>query len=194
MINLPVLLHKVRSRSFLIALAVLLLLFNVAKVSVNYFKDQQAEVESRVALLEQQRKSVARIDELRASVNSLEVRKKALDRYLFTGQSEERIASAMQIMLQEMVSKANLDPESLRPVLRGGGGEKGKEKEIHDIAIKMRLAGDIQSFTDFLAALYKAQHLFVIDNLVLKPDARTGKLKVLMDLKGFYRLAKADGP
>ncbi len=33
----------------------------------------------------------------------------------------------MQIMLQEMVSKANLDPESLRPVLRGGG-EKGEGK------------------------------------------------------------------
>ncbi len=52
MINLPVLFRKLRSRAILIGLAVLLLLFNLAKMSVNYFKDQQAEVESRVALLD----------------------------------------------------------------------------------------------------------------------------------------------
>ena len=191
MINLPVVLHKVRSRSFLIGLAVLLLLFNLAKVSLNYFRDQQVEVESRIALLQQQRQSVARIDELRQSVSSLEARKTALDRYLFKGESEERVASAMQIILQEMVSKAKLDPESLRPVLRGGSGEKGKEKEIHHIAIKLRLAGDIQGFLDFLAGLYRSQRLFVIDNFVLKPD-RNGKLKILMDLKGFYLLAAGE--
>jgi Tfp pilus assembly protein PilO len=192
MINLPGILHKVRSRSFLIGLALLLLLFNLTKVSVNYFKDQQVEVESRVALLQQQRKSVERIDELRESVSALEARKKALDGYLFRGESEERVASAMQIMLQEMVSKANLDPESLRPILRGSTGEKDKEKEIHDLAIKLRLAGDIQGFLDFLAGLYRSQRLFVIDNFILKPD-RNGKLKILMDLKGFYLLAEGEG-
>ena len=192
MINLPALFRKLRSRAILIGLAVLLLLFNLAKMSVGYFKDQQAEVESRVALLTQQRKAVARIDDLRESVSALEARKTALDRYLFQGESEERIASAMQIMLQEMVSKANLDPESLRPVLRGGG-EKEKEKDIHDIAIKLRLAGDIQGFLEFLAGLYRSERLFVIDNFVLKPD-RNGKLKILMDLKGFYRLAEKKAP
>lgn len=190
MINLPTVLHKVRSRSFLIGLALLLLLFNLAKISVNYFRDQQAEVASRVALLDQQRKSVARIDELRVSVSSLAARKAALDHYLFKGESEARVASAMQIMLQEMVSKANLDPESLRPILRGRRDEKDKKKEIHGIAIKLRLSGDIQGFLDFLASLYRSDRLFVIDNFILRPD-RNDKLQIMMDLKGFYRLAKA---
>ncbi len=70
---------------------------------------------------------------------------------------------------------------------------KEKEKEIHDIAIKLRLAGDIQGFLEFLAGLYRSERLFVIDNFVLKPD-RNGKLKILMDLKGFYRLAEKKAP
>lgn len=191
MINLPVLLHKARSKPFLIGLALVLLALNLGKMAVNYYKDRQLQVESRVELLEQNRKSLARIDELRESVSALEARKTQLGRYLFKGESEEQIASAMQIMLQEMVSKANLAPESLRPVLRGSSVEKGKEKEIRDIAIKLRLAGDIQGFLDFLAGLYRSEHLFIIENFVLKPD-RTDKLKILMDLKGFYSLTDGE--
>ena len=191
MINLPVLVHKIRSKQFLIGLAVVLLFLNFAKMGVNYFKDQQLQVESRVELLEQQKKAVAKIDELRESVSTLEARKAQLSRYLFTGESAEQIASAMQIMLQEIVAKANLAPESLRPVLRGNSADKDKEKEIHEIAIKLRLAGDMQGFLEFLAGLYRSEQLFMIENFVLKPD-RNNKLKILMDLKGFYRLADGE--
>jgi len=187
MINFQVLIHKIRSKPFLIGLAVALLLLNAARMLINYYQDRQLQVESRVALLQQQQRSLEKLDDLRKSVASLEARKEQLRHYLFIGESEERIASAMQITLQEKVSKAHLEPESLRPILRGG--DKGQEKKIQDISIKLRLSGDIQGFLDFIAELYRSDSFFLIENFVLKPD-RQNKLKILMDLKGFYQLSQ----
>jgi hypothetical protein len=187
MINVQVFIHKIRSKPFLIGLAVALLLLNAARLLVNYYQDRQLQVESRVALLQQQQHSLEKLDDLRKSVAALEARKEQLRHYLFIGESEERIASAMQITLQEKVSKAHLEPESLRPILRGG--DKGEEKKIQDISIKLRLSGDIQGFLDFIAELYRSDSFFLIENFVLKPD-RQNKLKILMDLKGFYQLSQ----
>ena len=189
MISLQAIVHKMRTKGFLIGLAAALLLLNLAKMSVNYYKDRQDEVESKTLLLQQQERALEKLDDLRQSVAMLEAKKEQLDRFLFQGDSEERIASAMQIILQEKLSKANLAPESLRPILRGSI-DRGQEKKIHDIAIKLRLAGDIGGFLEFIAELYRSEQLFVIENFVLKPD-RQNKLKILMDLKGFYRLSGA---
>ena len=192
MISLQAIVLKMRTKSFLIGLAVALLFLNVAKMSVNYYMDRQEQVESRALLLQQHLRALEKLDELRNSVASLEARKEQIDHFLFQGESEERIASGMQIILQEKLAKARLEPESLRPILRGGS-DKGQEKKVHDIAIKLRLAGDIGGFLDFIAELYRSEQLFVIENFVLKPD-RQNKLKILMDLKGFYRLSvAADG-
>jgi len=191
MINLQTIMLKVRSRAFLIGLAVVLLLANLVRMGANYYTDRQDQVESQLLLLQQEQHSLARLEELRNSVAVLQARKEQLDRYFFKGESEERIASAMQIILQEKLAKANLAPESLRPLLRGGG-DKGKEKNIHDITIKLRLAGDIGGFLEFIAELYRSEQLFVIDNFIVKPD-RNSQLKILMDLKGFYQLTGPAG-
>lgn len=187
MISVEQILHRLRSRSVLIGIAAALLLLNLGRFAAGFFEDRQTELDSRLVRLQQQRREAAELEDLRAAIADLEERKESVGRFLFTGDSEEQIASAMQILLQEKLAKTALEPESLRPILRGSK-EKGKdEAPFQELAIKLRLSGSLQDFVEFLADIYRSDQLFIIENFVLKP-ARNDVLKILLDLKGFYQI------
>lgn len=175
---------RFRTKPFLIGIAVLLLVLNLGKATVSYFAGRQAEVESRLALLEQHRLTAGKLSACKEKVLWLEARKKQLDVYLFSGDTPEEIASAMQILLQDKVARAGLEPESLRPILRS---EKDKDATVGEIAVKLRLNGTLNEFSEFIVALYRSKQLFTIESFILKPYKNT-KLKILLDLKGYYRL------
>ncbi len=186
MTRLAALLYQFRSRGGLIAIAVLLLALNVGRLTVDYLNTRQEMLANRLTLLQQQRRLAAGIEALRARVTALEARKKEVESFLFHGESIETVASAMQIALQGTVAKSGLTPESVRPIMRGRGKEAKEERQYRELAVKLRLAGDLAGLLDFIAELYRSKRLFVIESLVVKPTRK--ELKVLMDLKGFYVL------
>ena len=186
MTRLAALLYQFRSRGGLIAIAVLLLALNVGRLTVDYLNTRQEMLANRLTLLQQQRRLAAGIEALRARVAALEARKKEVESFLFHGESIETVASAMQIALQGTVAKSGLTPESVRPIMRGRGKEAKEERQYRELAVKLRLAGDLAGLLDFIAELYRSKRLFVIESLVVKPTRK--ELKVLMDLKGFYVL------
>jgi hypothetical protein len=93
----------------------------------------------------------------------------------------------MQIMLQELVTKAGLEPESIRPMV--SGTQKGP-RDFHEISIKIRLAGTQSQFVDFIAQLYRSDKLFQVESFTLKPYKKS-EMKIFIDLKGFYTLKNA---
>ncbi len=177
-------LYQLRSRTVLVGLALILLVLNLGRVTVNYFNNRQEMVANRVALLQQQRRTVADLDTLRQRVEALRDRKEQIETFFFTGESQEKVASAMQIALQEKVAKTALEPESLRPIMRAR--KEKDDRDYQELAIKLRLSGSLQDFLDFIAELYRSKHLFLIESFVIKPTRKD--LKILMDLKGFYKL------
>lgn len=187
MIPVSQILHRLRSRAVLFGIAVTLLVLNLGRLAVGYFEDRQTELDSRLVRLQQQRREAAALEDLRAAIVDLEERRKGVERLLFTGASEEQIASAMQILLQEKLAKTSLEPESLRPILRGGKDKGKAEEPFQELAIKLRLSGTLQDFVEFLADIYRSDQLFIIENFVLKPS-RNDVLKILLDLKGFYQI------
>ncbi len=122
-------------------------------------------------------------------IKQLEERRQQFDEHLFTGTSKKDISSAMQLKLQELLSGAGLNPESLRPLATGG--KKGDEKPYGEVVVKIRLTGELDAFMRFLISLYNEKYLFKIENFTFKPFKKT-QLKVFLELKGFYRLTEAD--
>jgi len=184
MISYTEIVNRYGKRQILITAVVLLFVLNALKFGYSFYQGQLADLEQQGELLEKYQSSTAKIDELRKRVVFLEQQKKQMEGYLFAGESEEEIASAMQIMLQDMVVKAGLDPESLRA---SGVGDSSRDKEFGEISVKARLAGTLQGFAEFVANLYKGKRLFRIESFTLKPYKKT-ELKIFMDLKGFYKV------
>lgn len=164
----------------------LFLILNIGRLAMGYYQNQKEEVESQVGLLNQYRKAVALQPQLKKRAMQLEKRAKQFDRYLFSGSSVEEISSAMQIMLQNKVANAGLEPESIRPMRQGA---KGKPDETEDLVIKMRLSGSLDQFVAFLANLYRSRELIKIEAFSLKPYK--GGLKISLDVKGFYHLVQS---
>ena len=185
MINFSSLTGRIdKKRLFMVVLALLLIL-NIGRLAMGYYQNQKEEVKSRIGLLNQYRKVVVMQPQLKKRVTELEKRAEQIDRYLFSGSSVEEISSAMQIMLQNKVADAGLEPESIRPMRQGGNVKPG---EIEDLVIKMRLSGSLDQFVDFLANLYRSSKLIKIETFSLKPY-KAG-LKISLDVKGFYHLAQ----
>jgi len=179
------LIGQYRRRSLLVFVAALLLLLNLGRLGFGYFNDWEAQVENRRELLEQYYDTSRELPDLQRRVAILEKQQQHLETYLFKGGSEEEIASAMQIMLQGLVIKAGLEPEFLRPV-RTGVKTAHKEKEYDEIAINVRLAGDLNNFMKFISSLYTSKYLFKIESLTLKPYKETN-LKIFLEIKGYYK-------
>jgi hypothetical protein len=179
------LISSLRTRKSLLILAALLLVINIFRVTINHFHQKQEAVLEQTAVLEQYRITTRKLVEMRGRVAWLNKQKKELDSYLFTGKSEEKIVSDMQIMLQEQVTKTGLAVESLRPIRRI---EKAKDKDIDygEVTIKIRLSGTLNQFVDFLAQLYKSKSLYQVESLTLKPY-KNG-LKIFFDVKGYYKI------
>ena len=185
MINFSSLTGRIDKKRLLMVVLALLLILNIGRLAMGYYKNQKEEVESRIGLLNQYRKAVAMQPQLKKRVKQLEKRAEQFDRYLFSGSSVEEISSAMQIMLQNKVADAGLEPESIRPMRQGASGKPG---ETEDLVIKMRLAGSLDQFVDFLANLYRSRELIKIETFSLKPY-KAG-LKISLDVKGFYHLTQ----
>lgn len=178
---------RLRTRAGLIAIAVTLVVLNIGRVVTNQYTEYSKGIESKEALLGQYQISTKNIEPMRLRMKQLENKKKKIDSYMFTGDSRREITSAMQIKIQELLGKANLSPESLRP---SSESTKDKDKQYGEIAIKVRLSGNLENFSNFLSELYSLNYLFKIDNFTIKPYKNT-ELKIFLELKGFYILTKA---
>lgn len=176
-------------RYLLGGIAALLLLLNLGRLGLNYLDSRQAELTDRMAMLAQYREAVERLPELEDRVVLLSRRQQQLESFLFQGESEEKIASAMQIMLQTEVSNAGLEPEFIQPVRAGEGGDR---KEHGEIAIKIRMSGALNDLGVFLHSRYASKQFFRIESLTIKPF-KPGELKISMDVRGYYKIGREAG-
>lgn len=163
----------------------ILLLLNIGRLSMQAYSNQITEVEEKQNILSQYQKTVQQLPALKKRVAYLTQKAQTVDRYLFNGTSDEEVSSAMQIMLQEQVTKAGLEPESIRPLVSRGNKNVGHN--FHEISIKLRLSGTQSQFVDFIAALYRSDKFFQVESFILKPY-KTTEMKFYIDLKGFYSL------
>lgn len=171
----------------LFVIAGLLLAVNLFRLAANTYSNQVEEVEARKNLLAQYQSTVNKLPNLKKKVARLEQRATSLERYLFRGSSEEAVSSAMQILLQEMVTKAELEPESIRPMM---SGTRTVARDYYEIAIKIRLGGTLNQFMDFMVQLYRSDKLFQIESFTIKPYKKT-EMKIFLDVKGYYTLKNA---
>ncbi len=172
-------------KTLFLAVGGLLLLLNLGRLAVGTYQNQLDEVEAQQNLLMQYQKTADKLPALKKRVARLEQQGKKLEKFLFTGKTEEEISSSMQIMLQKMVTKAGLEPESIRPLK---SSSKKDPQSIHEISIKIRLAGNLNQLIDLLAGLYRSKNLFQVENFTIKPYKQTD-MKIFLDLKGFYKLS-----
>jgi Tfp pilus assembly protein PilO len=184
MIRLSDLTSRFGTKPLLIGIAALLVGLNLIRFAAGSYEEKKEAIQARQVLLARYQTSLAQLPELRNRVTALERQKKTFERYLFSGSSEEEIASAMQIMIQDQLVKGGLEPESLRP-LRSGDA---KGKDYGEISIKVRSAGTLNEFIGFLANLYRSPQLFRIESFTLKPFNQS-ELKIFIDFKGYYKLA-----
>jgi len=172
------------NRKALITIAVILLFINLFRIVIDHFNQKQAAIENRAATLAQYRIATRKLEEMRDKVAWLGSQKKIVDGHLLTGDSEEKMISDMQISLQEQITMAGLAVESLRPTRRT---DKTKDQEMGygEVTVKIRLAGTLNQFVDFLAHLYQSQTLYQVESITLKPYKQD--LKIFFDVKGYYK-------
>lgn len=175
-------------KTILFVAVAFLLILNLVRLAAGYYREQCVEAETQEALLVQYQETVAKLPQLKKDVNRLERRASYLESYLFTGKSVDEISSAMQIMLQKMVTDAGLDPESIRPITQGKTSQTTKYESLE---IKIRLSGTMSELVDFLGRFYRNKKLFVIESFTVKPYKKK-QLKLFFDIKGFYAI-KAGG-
>jgi Tfp pilus assembly protein PilO len=181
--NLSALKGQNNSKIFLLVIVGLLVFLNIARSGYNYYLEESKELEDKKELLLRYREQAKKLSTIKKKVARLNVQKNTIDNLLFSGVTEEEIASSMQVMLQELVTNAGLQPQSVRPIRKNS---KGKEEKYGKLKIKMRITGSFNDFIQFLADLYRSQYLFKIENFTIKPHK--GKLKVFLEFQGYYRL------
>ncbi|MEN8257564.1 MAG: type 4a pilus biogenesis protein PilO [Thermodesulfobacteriota bacterium] len=167
-------------KTLLVGLAGLFLCFGLIRLTIGAYQEKASEIETKEATLFAQLKSSRKLPSLKKEVALLEREMKKAEAVLFKGPNADTITSTIQIRLQSLISEAGLEPESLRPL-----GGKTREGGIQSINIKLRINGSLENFAVFLAALYRNDKFFLIENCTLKPDKLKG-VKVFMDLKAFY--------
>lgn len=180
------LLATYRGRPLLIAVAVFLFILNLGRMGISDYQAQKEEVENKQALLAAYENTLRQLPSLRQRTEHFDRQKGEIIRYFMKGESAEDISSKMQIMLQELVVKTGLEPEYIKPIQQR---EEGKDRDFHEISIKLRLAGNINAFRDFLAELAKSDVFFRIESFSLKPGKK-GQLTVFLDLAGYYMTSK----
>ncbi|MEJ2033143.1 MAG: type II secretion system protein GspM [Deltaproteobacteria bacterium] len=175
---------RIGTKPLLIGIVVLLMVLNLFRFAVGSYENKKETIQARQELLARYEASLRQLPSLRSRVSALDRQKKMFQSYLFSGGSEEEIASSMQIMIQKQLVEAGLNPESLRP-LRSGDT---KGKEYGEISIKVRSAGTLNEFISFLSNLYRSRQLLRIESFTLKPYNQS-ELKIFIDFKGYYKLA-----
>ena len=181
--------HRFERRHLLAGAAAVLLVLNLGSWAMGYLDARQEELADRMEMLAQYREAVQRLPEIEDRVAVLSRQQQQLESFLFQGENEEKIASAMQIMLQSEVSNAGLEPEFIQPMRAGEGGDR---KEHGEIAIKMRMSGALNDLGRFLHSRYASKQFFRIESLSIKPF-RPGELKISLDVRGYYKIGKEGG-
>ncbi len=181
--------HRFDRRHLLAWVAAVLLVANLGSWAWDYLDSRQAELEDRMTMLAQYREAVQRLPELEDRVALLARRQQQLESFLFQGENEEKVASAMQIMLQSEVTNAGLEPEFIQPVRAGEGGDR---KEHGEIAIKIRMSGALNDLGRFLHSRYLSKQFFRIESVSIKPF-RPGELKISLDVRGYYKIGAEGG-
>jgi Tfp pilus assembly protein PilO len=175
-------------KTVLVTLAALLVAGGLLRGGLGFYQDKTAEIEAKEATLFAQEKSSRQLAALKKEMSLLEREATMAEAFLFHGAGVDTITSTMQIRLQALITEAGLEPESIRPL--GGAGNDGM---INTISIKTRLNGSLENFAAFLAALYRNEHFFLVEDCTLKPDKMKG-LKIFLDLKAFYRTGDSPAP
>lgn len=175
-------------RTLLVGLAVVTVLLVAGSRGYDFYKTTQEQVVRDRQQLFLYQKQVTALPALQKRIKLLERQASKFQGLLFEAKSQDDVTSKMQIKLQAMITKAGMEPESLRPLRsrRQGSGS------VQAITIKMRLAGTIAQFEEFLAAIYRSRQLFMIESFTVKPYKKEG-LKVFIDVKGLYRLQGQEG-
>lgn len=179
-------LSQFQSRTLLIGVVALLLALNVGRLAVNLYYEKLGEAVDKVKMLSQYQEQAEEITELKNKVAALDRQQKQLDHYFLAGKSEEDISSALQIVLQEMVVKSGLEPEFIRPTRSGGISQTEK---LNEITVNLRVGGTVDKFMAFIRDLYTSASYFKIESLSIKPF-KDDELKIVMEVKGFYKLLK----
>ncbi len=175
-------------RILLVGVALVALLFSGLRAGVNFYQGKVDALDANRNALFLYHKQVRGLPALQKRIKRLERQSDQLEKLLFEADSIDGVTSAVQIKLQAMITGAGLEPESLRPL---SSHRQKAAHAIQTITIKMRLAGSLTEFEQFLAQLYGSKRLFVIDSFTVKPYKKDG-VKVFIDVKALYRL-KGDG-
>ncbi len=191
--NIVRFLSRFERKTLLIAGAVVLLLLNMGRLVSNSFETRQKELESKITRLDQYKKISGRADELDKKLESLTEQKIGVEKHFFTGETADKIASAMQLRIQSLVARAGMQSESIRPI-RQAKDSKDKDTDeaiIGEVLVKARLVGSISAFMDFMVSLYKGNEFFKVENFSLKPYRKSG-LKIFIELRGYYILPEKE--
>lgn len=178
--------QRVDRRYLLGGVAAVLLLLNLGRLGLGYLDSRRAELADRMDMLAQYREAVQRLPEIEDRVALLTRQQQQLESFLFQGENEEKIASAMQITLQSEISSAGLEPEFIQPVRAAEGGDR---KEHGEIVIKIRMSGALNDLGRFLQSRYASPQFFRIEGLTIKPF-RPGELKISLDVRGYYKVGR----
>jgi hypothetical protein len=187
--NITRFLSRFERRYLLIAVAVVLLLFNLGRWATNSYQARQTELESNLARLEQYGLVTGKTVPLEEQLNSLTKQKTKVEKYFFTGATDDKIASAMQIRIQALIARTGMQSESIRPIRQKLEADRGEGEEraiLGEVVIKARLAGSLIQFMDLISELYRGKEFFKIESFSLKPY-KSG-LKIFIDLRGYYIL------
>lgn len=176
------LISRYRGKPLLIALAFALLVLNLGRWGINHYQGQTEALASKKALFVRYRNTAEQLGALRQKVERLEREKRQAEQFFLVGESEEEITSKLQVLLQEMVVKAELEPEYIKPVKQAS---EDKSSPFQEVAIKMRLGGKINALISLLAELRNSQAFFQIESFSLRPGKK-GELRIFLDLKGFF--------
>lgn len=169
----------------LLLVAGILLVFNLGRLLIGHYNDQQDAIASQQALLAQYEDKVRQLPALKKNIRALKLGVGAYEKFLFNDSSVDKISSDMQITIQGMVSDSGLNSESIRPVTRG---KKAKKTGAYGtIAVKLRLTGTMNQFVDFMARLYAVDKIFMVENFILKPHKKE-QMKIYLEVKGYYHL------
>lgn len=181
-------LHRGGSRGLLLGLVGVLLAVRLGFSLQEAYRADQAELESRQATLARTKKLTEKIPELRGQLQGLNGERDRLQKFLFSGASEDTILSAMQLDLQALVATAGLEVETVRPLKQKSAQANGGEATLGEVVIKVSVNGTLAGYQTLLAELYRSPKVYKVEAVTISPYKKS-ELKILIDLRGYFVIA-----
>jgi hypothetical protein len=177
-------LQYLNQKRLIISGAVLMSLVACLVFGLSRYNDMQVELEDREQALFVNQKNVRKLSSIRQQIKQQKQQVIQFERALLKGQGQDKIISTMQIQVQAMLTSADLEPESLRPVTT----RETSGAVIQSAILKLRISGTFEQFNLFLATIYKADTFYQVEGLTIKPF-KQDQLKIYMDLRGYYQIS-----